>query len=149
MQWHAEPRSGQFYATHEDGFVNDRSPWNLAEKLGDPDILTISTAFARIRKKLQPYLIREAAHCVEMNRPMMAHLCLDYPEDEKACACDDQFMLGRNLLVCPIVEEGQDSRSVWLPRGMWRHWFTGKTYKGENAYQLRCPLEEIIVFERM
>ena len=149
MQWHAEPRSGQFYATHEDGFVNDRSPWNLAEKLGDPDILTISTAFARIRKKLQPYLIREAAHCVEMNRPMMAHLCLDYPEDEKACACNDQFMLGRSLLVCPIVEEGQDSRSVWLPRGMWRHWFTGETYEGENAYQLRCPLDEIIVFERM
>ena len=149
MQWHAEPRSGQFYATHEDGFVNDRSPWNLAEKLGDPDILTISTAFARIRKKLQPYLIREAAYCVEMNRPMMAHLCLDYPGDEKACACDDQFMLGRSLLVCPIVEEGQDSRSGWLPRGMWRHWFTGETYEGENAYQLRCPLDEIIVFERM
>ncbi len=39
MQWHAEPRSGQFYATHEDGFVNDRSPWNLADKLGDERIL--------------------------------------------------------------------------------------------------------------
>jgi len=36
MQWHAEPRSGQFYATHEDGFNNDRSPWNLADKLHEP-----------------------------------------------------------------------------------------------------------------
>ena len=149
MQWHAEPRNGQFYATHEDGFVNDRSPWNLAEKLEDERILTISTAFARLRKKLQPYLIREAAYCVEMNRPMMAHLCLDYPEDETACACDDQFMLGRNLLVCPIVEEGKNSRSVWLPRGRWKQWFTGEIFSGESSFQFKCPLDEIIVFERM
>ena len=84
-----------------------------------------------------------------MNRPMMAHLCLDYPEDETACACDDQFMLGRNLLVCPIVEEDKDSRSVWLPRGRWKQWFTGEIFSGENSYQFKCPLDEIIVFERM
>ena len=149
MQWHAEPRSGQFYATHEDGFENDRSPWNLADKLGDPRILPISTAFAVLRQKLKPYLIREAAYCTQANRPMMAHLCLDYPEDQAACACDDEFMLGRGLLVCPIVEEGRDSRSVWLPRGTWKHWFTGETFAGEKWYQLPCPLDEILVFERM
>ena len=149
MQWHAEPRNGQFYATHGDGFINDRSPWNLADKLDDSRILSISTAFAGLRRKLQPYLVREAAYCVEMNRPMMAHLCLDYPKDQTACACDDEFMLGRDLLVCPIVEEGQDSRSIWLPRGTWKHWFTGATFAGENRYQLSCPLDEILVFERM
>lgn len=149
MQWHSEPRSGQFYVTHSDGFNNDRSPWNLADKLNDPGILTIGTKFAKLRKKLQPYLIREAAHCVETNRPMMAHLCLDYPEDKNACACNDQYMLGRDLLICPIVEEGQKSRSVWLPRGTWKHWFTKEVYGGGVWLKFNCPLDEIIVFERM
>lgn len=64
MQWHAEPSNGQFYATHEAAFNNDRSPWNLAEKLGDPALLEISCNFARLREKLRPYLWAEAQHCV-------------------------------------------------------------------------------------
>lgn len=149
MQWHAEPRSGQFYATHEDGFNNDRSPWNMAHKLNDHSILTISTQFAKLRKKIRPYLVREGSHCVEENRPMMAHLCLDFPEDENACSCNDQYMLGRNLLVCPIVEEGHEERVVWLPQGNWRHWFTHEKHSGGQWLAFRCPLDEMIVLERI
>ncbi|MBR0218271.1 MAG: glycoside hydrolase [Clostridia bacterium] len=149
MQWHAEPRSGQFYATHEDGFVNDRSPWNLAEKLHDPAVLTIGTKFAKLRQTLRPYLTREAAFCVKACRPLMAHLCLDWPDDETACACSDQYMLGRSLLVCPILEEGKTSRRVWLPQGEWKHWFTGEAFSGGIWLETNCPLDEIIAFERV
>ena len=149
MQWHAEPRSGQFYATHEDGFNNDRSPWNLAEKLHDPRILEIGVKFAKLRKVLQPYLVREAAWCAENGWPMMAHLCLDFPEDENACACADQYMLGRDLLVCPIVEEGAHTRRVWLPQGTWRHYFTGETYAGGQYRKFACPLDQMIALERV
>ena len=149
MQWHAEPRSGQFYATHEDGFNNDRSPWNLADKLHEPRILEISVKYAKLRKALQPYLIQEAAWCTEHGRPMMAHLCLDFPEDENACACADQYMLGRDLLVCPIVEEGVTVRRVWLPQGIWKHYFTGETCAGGQYREFDCPLDQIIVLERV
>ena len=149
MQWHSEPRNGQFYSTHEDGFNNDRSPWNLAEKLNDPLVLEIAVRFARLRKKLQPYLVREAAYCAENTRPMMAHLCLDYPEDEQACACADQYMLGRDLLVCPIVEEGVHARTAWLPLGTWKHYFTGETYAGGQCAEFACPLDQMIVLERV
>lgn len=149
MQWHAEPRSGQFYATHEDGFNNDRSPWNLADKLHEPRILEISVKYAKLRKALQPYLIQEAAWCAEHGRPMMAHLCLDFPEDENACACADQYMLGRDLLVCPIVEEGVTVRRVWLPQGIWKHYFTGETCVGGQYREFKCPLDQIIVLERV
>ncbi len=148
MQWHAEPRSGQFYATHEDGFNNDRSPWNLAQKLNDERVLAIGTRFAKLRRDLKPYLIREAKHCTEAGRPLMAHLCLDFPEDEVACACTDQYMLGRKLLVAPIVNEGQTERMVYLPRGTWRNVFTGETHEGRSRLNVTCPLDEIAVFER-
>ena len=79
----------------------------------------------------------------------MAHLCLDWPDDETACACGDQYMLGRSLLICPILEEGQTSRRVWLPRGEWKHWFTGETFLGGTWLEMNCPLDEIIAFERV
>ncbi len=149
MQWHAEPRNGQFYATHEDGFVNDRSPWNLAEKLGDECVLTLATGFAKLRQQLRGYLYEEAKHCVAAGRPLMAHLCIDFADDPAACACDDAYMLGRRLLVAPVTREGQAERKVYLPKGRWRHWFTHEEFAGRQELNMRVPLDQIAVFERL
>ena len=36
---------------------------------------------------------------------------------------DDQFFLGRDMLVCPIVNPGQTHRPVYLPKGsFWYHY---------------------------
>ncbi len=149
MQWHAEPRSGQFYATHEDGFVNDRSPWNMAEKTECENILPASVRFAKIRRAMRPYLYREAQYCVQSGRPLMAHLCLDFPEDQTACTCNDAYMLGRKLLVAPILEKGQTTRTVYLPKGRWKHCFNQNVYDGGREMQLNVPLDEIVVLERL
>ncbi len=149
MQWHAEPRSGQFYATHDAAFNNDRSPWNLAEKLDDPALLEVACTFARLREGLRPYLWEEAQHCACSARPMMAHLCLDFPEDPAALACHDEYMLGRKYLAAPILEQGVKSRRVYLPKGKWKHFFTGEIYAGNAAYEMSCPLDQALVFERM
>lgn len=148
MQWHAEPRSGQFYGTYVKDFNNDRSPWNLSEKLGDSRILTIGCQYARLREQLRPYLFEEAKHCVAARRPMMAHLCLDFPKDPRAFAETEAYMLGRRYLVAPIVREGQTGRTVYLPKGRWRHFFTGEWFAGGREIQVDCPLEQIPVFER-
>ena len=149
MQWHAEPRSGQFWATHDAKFNNDRSPWNLAKKHGDPDILRIACDFARIRETLRPYLWEEAQYCVAEGRPLMAHLCLDYPDDLRALACGDEYMLGRRYLVAPIIEQNAAGRKVYLPAGKWRHFFTDDIFSGEAEWEFCCPLTQALVFERL
>ena len=148
MQWHAEPRAGQFDATEDASLNNDRSPWNLARVWNDPSIAEIACAFARLREKLRPALWEEARHCAAAGRPMMAHLCLDYPDDERALACDDEYMLGRRYLVAPVTEQGAAGRRVYLPRGQWRHLFTGETLSA-GEYDLPCPLDQALVFERV
>ena len=148
MQWHAEPRAGQFDATEDASLNNDRSPWNLARVWNDPSIAEIACAFARLREKLRPVLWKEAQHCAAAARPMMAHLCLDYPDDAQALACDDEYMLGRRYLVAPVTEQGAAGRRVYLPRGQWRHLFTGETLSG-GEYDLPCPLDQALVFERV
>lgn len=148
MQWHAEPRTGQFDATDDPSLNNDRSPWNLARHWNDPSLAETACAFARLREKLRPVLWEEAQACVRDGRPMMAHLCLHYPEDERALSCGDEYMLGRRYLVAPILEKGATGRRVYLPEGTWRHFFTGEAFTG-GEYDISCPLNQALVFERL
>jgi len=148
MQWHAEPRGGQFSGGLGEAYNNDRSPWNLAEKLGDDRVLTIACDFASLRETLRPYLWAEAQFSVETGRPMMAHLCLDYPDDSHVWLVNDQYMLGRELLVAPLTQEGEDTRTVYLPAGLWTDFFTGEALEGPCELRVTCPLERIPVYRR-
>ena len=49
-------------------------------------------------------------------------------------------------LVAPIVEAGKTSRPVYLPRGAWRHYFTGEAIPGEQTIRADAPLDTIPVF---
>lgn len=148
MQWHAEPRGGQFSGGLGEGYNNDRSPWNLAEKLGDGRVLTVGCAFANLRETLRPYLWQEAQHCAKAARPMMAHLCLDWPDDARVWSTQDEYMLGRELLVAPLTRAGEDTRAVYLPKGEWEEYFTGETVEGPRELRVTCPLDRIPVYRR-
>ena len=148
MQWHSEPRDGQFYKTDRSRWNNDRSPWNLAEYHRNPDIIPIYRLFANLRMSLVPYLYQEARHCVETGRPMMAHLMLEWPEDPICLDIDHQYMLGRSLLVAPILQEGALEREVYLPSGIWHGLFTGQAHEGPAWVSTPCGLDAIPVFVR-
>lgn len=47
----------------------------------------------------------------------MRHFLLTYPYDREAVKQDYEFMLGKNILVAPVVEESTSGREVYLPRG--------------------------------
>ena len=147
MQWHSETPGGQYGG--ERVIHNDRSPWNLAEQLQDPQVLEISCAFARLRETLRPTLWQEARHGVEQARPLMAHLCFDWPEDPQAWQVHDQYMLGRQLLVAPVVEPGAQRRSLYLPQGRWEDFFTGKRFEGGQTITVDAPLDRIPVFRKL
>jgi alpha-glucosidase len=59
---------------------------------------------------------------------------------------NDQFMLGNNLLVAPMVSKGR-ARTVLLPKGKWRA-DDGKVYKGPAKVNIDVPLERLPFFER-
>jgi alpha-glucosidase len=46
---------------------------------------------------------------------------------------NDEFMLGQNLLIAPVVEQGQTKRMVYLPAGTWYNYWTGEKYEYENG----------------
>lgn len=139
MQYHAESKAE---------FNQDRTPWNIAERSGDQRALTGYRFYANLRMSLLPYIEREAAWCVADKQPLMRAMLLDFPGDAEATPLWDQYLFGRDLLVAPIIREGETAREVYLPCGRWWHLFENRWYDGEQRHQVSAALEQIPVFLR-
>ena len=98
--------------------------------------------------QLIPYLVREAAHCVATGEPLLRPLLLDEPADPTAWRLVDQYRLGRDLLVAPVVEEGASTRTLYLPDGQWQDFWTGAPVVGGQWHTVAAPLDRIPVFVR-
>ena len=145
MQWHSEPVGGQFaeIMPSSEG-INDRSPWNIARVYNDEGLIKRLNFHYNLRYNLIPYIYNEAIKSHKSGLPMMRHLALNYPEDKNTYNIEDEFMLG-DLLIAPIVHEGQDRREVYLPEGNWIDLWSQKSYQGlkwitSEAYEDRIPV---------
>ncbi len=103
--------------------------------------------FVGIRRGLKDHLKKAFREASEKGYPVMRTLFFEFPEDGRAWEVGDEYMLGSELLVAPVLYEGQTARSVYLPRGEWEDFFTGKKYVGGD-YTVDAPLDTIPVFRR-
>ncbi|MDC7234293.1 MAG: glycoside hydrolase family 31 protein [Spirochaetales bacterium] len=141
MQYHSE-----FY-DHRTPHV-DRTPWNIAERTGAPEVIDIYRYYAELRMQLIPYIMKEAKYCGTSGSPLMRLMFLDFPEDQICWSLQDQYMFGRSLLVCPLLYEGETQRDVYLPEGRWYDFFTGEAIEGGQRIKVDTPLNHIPVFSR-
>ncbi len=145
MQWHTEPVGGQFSEIMPSAKgINDRSPWNMAEVFGDWALLDRLRFHYYLRGNLIPTLYNEALKSQKSGLPMMRHLAMDYPDDTNTLDIEDAFVMG-DILVAPIVNEGQTERRVYLPEGRWVSLWDQKVFQGHQwvmseAYENRIPV---------
>ncbi len=104
--------------------------------------------FNRARYQLLPYLYSLAGHIALEGGIMMKPLAFYDPMDPRARAVDDEFLLGNDLLVCPVTDYLARSRMVYLPRGEWYELHTGRRLSGGREYEADAPLGALPVFAR-
>lgn len=146
MQWHSEPTSGQFDVVYKNTEKNnDRSPWNMAKFTKDSTVLDVATFYANLRLNLFPYIFSEAKKAVEKHETLMQAMCVKFPCDENTYCIFDQYMFG-DLLIAPILKEGQTSREVYFPSGKWINIFTKEIIEG-GAYKMQnASRDEVLVY---
>jgi len=70
--------------------------------------------------------------------------------DEPALTVDDQFMLGDDVLVAPVVEHGATERDVYVPRGRWMDQLRTTVVEGGRWYRAYpAALDELPRFVRV
>jgi alpha-glucosidase (family GH31 glycosyl hydrolase) len=91
--------------------------------------------------------MREAA---QSGAPVVRPMWWLAPEDEPAQVCDDEFLLGDDVLVAPVVQPRQRARDVYLPRGKWQDLHTDQTLTGPIVLtNAPVPLDTLLVYNRI
>jgi alpha-glucosidase (family GH31 glycosyl hydrolase) len=80
--------------------------------------------------------------------PIMRPLFWHYQKDSTAVAIGDQFLLGRDLLVAPIVKQGARARAVYLPQGDWFDFWSGEKFAGGQHIVAHADLETLPLYVR-
>jgi len=97
------------------------------------------------RMKLIPYIHTAFVRYYRQGIPPFRSLVLDYPDDPEAYKISDQFMMGEDMLIAPVVS-GESSRKFYLPEGNWFDLWTSEKYAGKKEYTQDVPLDRIPVF---
>jgi len=137
MQYHAESK-GQFNM--------DRTPWNIAERTGRPEVLGLYKRFADIRMNLLPYIWEQARVSAATGVPLIRAMRLHYPDDERFAELATQYLFGDNLLVAPVTEEGATSAEVHFPEGRWLSLFDPEIEEGGRTKTVAADWTQIPVY---
>ena len=76
----------------------------------------------------------------------MRPLVFQYEKDRTARTCNDEFLVGGNILVAPVVQPGTDKRMVYLPEGVWYDYWTGARLTGPAWFVKDAPLDTCPVY---
>lgn len=139
MQYHAETKGE---------FNQDRTPWNIAERTGKPEVIGLYKKYADIRMNLLPYVYDQAMISSESGAPMMRAMCVAYPQDRASYDLTTQYMFGDSLLIAPITEEGHYSKRVYFPEGQWISLFNVEKHAGGISLSVSADLDHIPVYMR-
>lgn len=108
----------------------------------------------RLRYELFYYIYSYAGRCYVTDENIMNPLAVDFSSDNRACAVNDQYMFGHELMVCPVyepMEEGKDTvrRRIYLPEGIgWYDYISKCRYAGGQYIDVDVPIDSIPIFVR-
>jgi len=76
---------------------------------------------------------------------------LSEPDDEPALTVGNQFLLGNDVLVAPVLEKGVTGRDIYLPSGRWRDELRNRTVLDGRRWYRAYPvaLDELPRFTRV
>jgi alpha-glucosidase len=132
-----------FFRTHSVQGAARREPWVFGEPY-----TSIIRQFLQLRYRLLPYLYTLAWQANQSGAPLVRPLFWDAPQDPRLWAIDDAFLLGENLLVAPILEEGSKRRKVMLPPGRWLSFWDDHGFQGPGMADVHCGLATIPLLVR-
>ncbi len=115
--------------------------WSFGE-----EVYEICKKHLTLRESLRDRLRDAMRDAHENGSPVMRTMFYEFPDDETCWTLEDQYMLGRDLLVAPVMRAGQRSRSVYLPEGLWKPLEGGNAIPGGRFIEADAPLDRIPVY---
>ncbi len=116
------------------------APWRVLSK----EHASICLKMSKLHEEFGDYLIKLAKEASKTGDPIVKPMEFAFPNNGYELI-KDQFVLGKDIIVAPIVEKGSRTRKVVLPQGEWQA-EGGKKYIGGSTIEIAVPLERLPYF---
>src|SRR5215217_4159534 len=116
----------------------DQYAWAFGDVLQD-----LVRRALELRYQLLPYLYATFLRASETGAPVQRPLVFDYQYDATVRDIDDEYLLGPDLLIAPVLAPGVTARQVYLPAGSWYDWHTGELLQGNQFTLAPTPMDHI------
>lgn len=140
------------------GTDTPREIWNFGSK--GTMFYDAIEKYIKLRYRLMPYIYSLAGDVVLRNGTIMRSLLFDFSDDKRAAGIATQFMFGRSLLVCPVLQpmyyeaestplDEEKTWKVYLPADtLWYDFYTGVCYDGGQEILADAPLDTMPLYVR-
>lgn len=132
LRWYKAAFLFPFLRNHSCEGTRRQEPWAFSRSA-----LRVVRHYVRLRYKLLPYLYSLFIEQERRGEAILRPLFYDFDRQrlskrarQRLFERDDQFMVGPALLQAPLLQQGQATRRVLLPRGHWFEAHTGRWRAG-------------------
>ncbi len=119
------------------------APWRVLSS----ESLEIIKKSAFLHKNMSAEIISLIEETEKTGEPILRSLEYNHPHSGYA-EITDEFMLGRDILVCPIVTKGTFSKNIIFPEGRWLD-AEGNVYEGGTSHLVDTPIDKLAWFRRV
>jgi alpha-glucosidase len=107
----------------------------------------------QLRYALEPYLYTEARRTYDTGVAFFRPLYYDWPEEDAAYTSKGEYLFGDAMLAAPVVTPadkptGLATEKVWLPKGEWIEWPTGKHLTGPATIERKFSIDQTPIYLR-
>jgi alpha-glucosidase (family GH31 glycosyl hydrolase) len=121
------------------------APWDYGE-----ECTSICRRYADLHTEFAPRILELAKETTETGKPIIRPIFWLDKNNEEALTCDDEFLLGDDVLVAPVVHPNLRQRTILLPPGKWKDHWTGEIFEGPaRLIDYPAPLEILPFFEKV
>ncbi|XP_005099310.1 myogenesis-regulating glycosidase [Aplysia californica] len=120
-------------------------PWDY-----DEEVVNITRKYVQLHQNFSDLIVNLSKEAVVTGHPIVRPLWWTDPTDSTALTLETQFLLGNDLLVAPVLEQGAESRDIYILNGDWQDELRGGILRGPRwEYNYTVALHELAYFTRV
>jgi alpha-glucosidase (family GH31 glycosyl hydrolase) len=119
------------------------APWRILSQENNE----ICLKMAKLHTEMGPKILKLAREASQTGEPIVKPMAMAFPDGGYEMI-KDQFVLGQDIIVAPVVAKGARSRTVVLPAGQWKA-EDGSVLTGGAPIQIEVPLARLPYFTKL
>ncbi|WP_257657718.1 glycoside hydrolase family 31 protein [Parapedobacter lycopersici] len=130
-----------FMRAHSAGDTAEREPWSFG-----PEHEALNRKFIELRYQLLPYIYSVFWEHTQYGFPILRPVTMLEQRVSSNIYREEEFCFGDKILVSPVLNPAQASKTVYLPEGNWYYYWNNAVFEGGREHEVATPLDEMPMF---